>query len=370
MPCGKCVILCLLLYRLIMPDVCAAQERNTTTGPNAVRGIHLSEQQSISLPKEGAILAWMQEDHVPTVGIGILQKGKVQQVKVFGNLKAHSPAPENTLFNMASLTKPIVSVLTLRLISQGKWQLDEPLYHYWTDPDVAADSRHEKLTTRHVLSHQSGLPNWRGHEPGGKLAFAFEPGTQAKYSGEGFEYLRQALERKFKIPIERLAATYVFKPCGMTDTRFYWDDRMDGSRYADRHHADGTPYPTETWGTANAANLLLATVKDYGQFGVAVMKGAGLSKEVYAETVKAQYPPKNGENAMSLGWRLVNGLSNGEYALVHTGRNPGVNTIIILLPKSQRGMIVFTNGDNGANVYSKIIGGTFPIGKEIVERIQ
>lgn len=327
-------------------------------------------QPDISLPKNESLLAWMQESHVPTVGVGILQHGKVQQVNVFGNLKAHSPAPENTLFNMASLTKPIVSVLTLRLISQGKWELDEPLYPYWIDPDVAADSRHKKLTTRHVLSHQSGLPNWRGHEPDGKLAFAFEPGTQAKYSGEGFEYLRQALERKFKTPIETLAASLVFKPCGMTDTRFFWDASMDGSRYADRHRADGTPYPEETWGTANAANLLLTTVTDYGRFGVAVMQGTGLSKEVYAEMLKAQYLATNGENAMSLGWRLITGLSNGEQALVHTGRNPGVNTIILLLPESQRGMVVFTNGENGDTVYRTILGEAFPIGKEIVERIQ
>ena len=95
-------------------------------------------------------------------------------------------------------------MVTLKLVEDKQWHLDEPLYHYWIDPDVADDSLHKKLTTRHVLSHQTGLPNWRWMHPSKKLAFDFEPGEGYNYSGEGFVYLARALENKFKKSLAEL----------------------------------------------------------------------------------------------------------------------------------------------------------------------
>src|SRR5579871_5160564 len=58
---------------------------------------------------------WMAEYHVPAVGIGIIENGRLKETKVFGELRKGIPAPADTLFEMASLTKPIVAMLTLRL---------------------------------------------------------------------------------------------------------------------------------------------------------------------------------------------------------------------------------------------------------------
>jgi hypothetical protein len=71
-----------------------------------------------------------------------------------------------------------------------------------------------------------------------------------------------------------------------------------------------------------------------------------------------------------LSWALVKNLSNGEFALVHGGRNPGINTTMILLPKSKRGIIVFTNGENGAELYNKIIRNSLNLGNEIIGRLK
>ena len=60
-------------------------------------------------------------------------------------------------------------MLTLKLIESGQWKLDEPLSKYWIDPDVINDTLHNLLTTRHVLSHQTGFVNWRINEPSKKL---------------------------------------------------------------------------------------------------------------------------------------------------------------------------------------------------------
>lgn len=334
-----------------------------------VMSSNLFGQRPISMPKEIDVSSLMSKYHVPTVGIGIVHKGKLKQVKVFGNLPKHSPAPDNTFFNIASLTKPLTSTTVLILVSQGKWELDEPLYHYWIDPDVVSDDRHKKLTTRHVLSHQSGLPNWRGHEPNGKLGFAFEPGTQWKYSGEGFEYLRKALENKFKTPFEKLVDSLVFTPLNMHETQYYWNASLDASLYANRHHEDGSAFELETWYEANPSNLVLTTVGDYTKFGAGVMNAAGLSSAIYKEMITTQRKlPNNRE--WGLGWSLIRDLSNGEYALVHTGGNPGLNTIIILLPVSKRGFVVFTNGAKGDQLYKELVNESFELGKEIVEKMR
>jgi CubicO group peptidase (beta-lactamase class C family) len=321
------------------------------------------------MPKAASVNSLMIEYHVPIVGVSIIDQGKIKQVRMFGDLPHHSPAPENTLFNIASLTKPLTSTAVLMLVSQGKWELDEPLYHYWVDPDVAADERHKKLTTRHVFSHQSGLSNWRGHEPGGKLAFAFEPGAQWKYSGEGFEYLRQALEHKFDMPFEKLVDSLLFKPLKMNDTQYYWDASIDSSLYANRHHDDGSPFDVETWYSANPSNLVLTTVGDYARFGIGVMNRTGLTPAVYKEMTTNQAQLQNNKE-WGLGWRLVKGLSNGEYALVHTGGNPGISTIVILLPESKRGIVVFTNGAKGDQLYEKLVGEAFDLGKEIITKMK
>ena len=115
------------------------------------------------------------------------------------------------------MTKPIVAMVTLKLVENEQWNLDEPLANYWIDPDVAEDPRHTKLTTRHVLSHQTGFPNWRNDRTPKKLAFEFDPGTKYQYSGEGFEYLKKALEKKFNKSIVKIADSVLFKPFGLED---------------------------------------------------------------------------------------------------------------------------------------------------------
>ena len=68
---------------------------------------------------------WLTQNNVPTLGIGIINNGKLQEIKVFGELKKGIAAPYNTIWNVASLTKPITAIVALKLVSQGKWNLDE-----------------------------------------------------------------------------------------------------------------------------------------------------------------------------------------------------------------------------------------------------
>ena len=169
---------------------------------------------------------WLKENKVPTLGLGIIENGKLKQVKVFGEIAKGVSAPYNTIFNVASLTKPVTAMVALNLVSLGKWNLDEPIYKYWTDPDIANDPRSKKLTTRIILSHQTGFPNWRWLSDSKKLNFQFDPGTKYQYSGEGFEYLKKALEKRFHKSLQQLANELIFQPLKMYESKFVWDKNI------------------------------------------------------------------------------------------------------------------------------------------------
>jgi len=299
------------------------------------------------------IKQWLKSNNIPTLGLGIINEGKLQQVKVYGKLTDGETAAYNTVFNVASLTKPVTAIIALKLVSLGKWDLDEPIYKYYSDPDVADDPKSKKLTTRHILSHQTGFPNWRYLNTSNKLDFKFEPGTQYQYSGEGLEYLRKALEYKFKKSLNQLAIELIFEPLEMTDTNYIWNNTIDERRVAKGYDNKGNPYEIIKNKTANGADDLWTTVEDYGKFLVSVMNGTHLSEKVFNDMVTHQVATRNGKH-FGLGFEIYN-FKNGDYALSHGGADKGVQTIVFLYPKTKKGLIIFTNVDDGYNVYEKII---------------
>lgn len=306
----------------------------------------------------------LKDSHVPALGLGIIENGRVTRTEVYGTLDGKTVAPVNSIFKVASLTKPVVAVTALILVDKGLLGLDEPLYKYWIDPDLKGDTRVKKLTPRVVLTHQTGFPNWRHMSDSKKLAFEFEPGTRHQYSGEGFEYLRKAIELKLGKKIEDIVCEQLFIPAGMTDTRFWWDKSMDETRYARNFDTAGNIIPEARYYHANAAANLLTTVEDYSKFINYVLSGAGLSQWLQDEMCKDQI--LTGKNSsFGLGWEKLRGFSNDEFALLHTGRDPGVSTLAVMFPKSGNGYLIFLNGDNAMKIYEGMLTGHLYLGKEL-----
>jgi CubicO group peptidase (beta-lactamase class C family) len=203
------------------------------------------------------------------------------------------------------------------------------------------------------LSHQTGFPNWRYQDKSGKLRFEFTPGSNYQYSGEGFEYLRRALENKFHKSLDQLAAALIFVPLKMNDTHFFWDKKTDSTKIATGYDNKGNPYPPTKNLTANAADDLLTTVEDYGKFLVNILDGGGLSKKVFEEMTAHQIATKRGKH-FGLGFEIYD-FENGEYALSHGGEDRGVQTIFFILPKTRQGLVIFTNMDDGYKLYEKLL---------------
>lgn len=319
---------------------------------------------------ENKVRGWLVEYNIPAVGIGIIDDGKIKYANVFGERKKGFTAPVNTIFNIASITKPVVAMLTLKLVQQGQWDLDEPIFHYWIDPDVANNPFHKKLTTRHILTHQTGFVNWRFQDPSKKLTFKFEPGTNHQYSGEGFVYLTQSLERKFKKSLVQITDSLLFDPLNMIDSRLYWDRNMDESRFAFWHDSQGNLHEPSTskHRSVNAAGSMLTTIEDFCKFSIDVINGGGLSPAIYNEMI-SNAVKMHQYHHWGLGWEIITHLPKEEFALVHGGSDQGVQSMTVLLPKSKRGIVILTNGDNGRLIFSNIIKESIDVGELIFQSI-
>ncbi len=119
---------------------------------------------------------------------------------------------------------------------------------------------------------------------------------------------------------------------------------------------------------ASAADFLKTTIEDYCKFGIAVIDGTGLTKEVFNEMVTPQVKVGKYES-FGLGWDIMNNLSNGEYILFHTGSDAGTRTAVILFPQSRRGIVIFTNGDNGNKLIELVVLEYLELGNEILQKL-
>jgi CubicO group peptidase (beta-lactamase class C family) len=307
----------------------------------------------------------LKDNNIPTLGLGIIENGKLTEIKVYGKLNDKTSASYNSLFNVASLTKPVTAITVLRLVGLGKWNLDEPLDKYFIDPDIAKDPRHKKLTTRLILSHQTGFPNWRWMNNDKKLRFEFDPGTKYQYSGEGFEYLRKALENKFHKSLEELAKEFVFQPLDMKDTSYIWYEKKYSERVVLGYDNSGNPYEIVKNKTPNAADDLVTSIEDYGKFLVAVLNNDLLTTKT-AEEMKTKQIKTKKDKFFGLGFEIYD-LGNNEIALSHGGSDKGVNTIVFLLPKTKKGLIIFTNVENGYKIYEPLVDHYLGnVGKKII----
>ena len=326
-----------------------------------------SEKKAMKKP---AIEKLMVENKVPALGMAILKEGKLTELKMYGNLYDNQTAPVDAVFNVASLTKPIVTMLTLKLVENGKWDLDEPVFRYWTDPDVKNNPYSKLLTTRHILTHQTGFPNWRWEDEDRKLKFKFKPGEGYGYSGEGFEYLKNVLESKFEKSIVKLADSLIFEPLGMEDTYFVWNEGIDEEKFARWHNSTGELHKQDFKNkNVSAADNLLTTLHDYGKFAEYVLSKVSNEDPLYQKMVTRGNGKEN-KTVIGLGWELLPNLKNDEYALLHTGGDIGVNTLIMLLPKTGEGIVIFTNADNGNKLFFDLIERNLSLGKRINKTAQ
>ncbi|NNE71608.1 MAG: serine hydrolase [Rhodothermales bacterium] len=291
------------------------------------------------------------EADIAGLGVAVIENGKLAYVQGFGlrSTATNPPVDTSTVFEAASLTKPIMAYIALQLVDEGLLNLDRPLSEYTTYPDLGHSDRAAAITARMVLSHTSGLPNWR--PSGGRLDLARAPGQTFGYSGEGFVYLQRAVETILARPLHAAAQDRVFDPMGMAQSSLIWEPRF-GEFVAVGHGPTGHPFDKFTPSEANAAYSLHTTAADYARFLAHVLAGEGLSAEMAQEMASPQADADEGIE-WGLGWGIEQ-TSRGK-AIWHWGDNRGYKAFVAGYPGAGRGFVYFANSDNGMLALHRLV---------------
>ena len=222
----------------------------------------------------------LEQHRVPGASVAVLVDRRTVIVRGYGRLRATEDSPpvdEHSVFQVASLSKPVVAYGVHRLAADRnqEFHLDIPLVFYRPpdEPYERGDERLGKITPRMVLSHSSGFPNWRPDDRSDNpkpLEIKFEPGSKFRYSGEGYVYLQRVLEQITGETLEEYLRRAVLDPLEMTDSSFVWHQRFE-SVHAAPHDKKGRPEGKERPRQAKAAGTLHTTAEDYARFLEAVL---------------------------------------------------------------------------------------------------
>ena len=184
-----------------------------------------------------------------------------------------------TLFEAASITKPVFSFAVHRLSDRGAIDLDKPLYLYLPYPDIAYDERYKLMTARHVLTHRTGFPNWRSMNEDGKLNLRFTPGTDYNYSGEGFEYLKMVVEKITGKKVEQVLQEEVIQPIGLYHTFFSKNDSLQ--RMVAYGHFDKLPSNNDLPESPGMAYSMHTEAAIFTRFMLYLLEQKGLKPQTY-----------------------------------------------------------------------------------------
>ncbi|HEX8843427.1 MAG TPA: serine hydrolase [Pyrinomonadaceae bacterium] len=335
-----------------------------------------AKKEELAARLERAIPQLMQDGYVPGLAAALIRDGRVFWQRSFGvkNSETKEPVDESTVFEAASLSKPVFAYLVLKLVDEGRLDLDTPLTKYLPGAYIEGDERLKQITARRVLSHTTGFPNWRPR--GGELKIFFEPGEKFSYSGEGFVYLQKVVEHLLGERLDASMKRLVFDPLGMTSSSYVWQSRYKSLK-AFGHNLTGDVTQRREPDEANAAASLNTTATDYARFVIAVMNGTGLKREtarlMLTPQIKVDDSCTNcaerepGRLSPYISWGLGWGLQHTDEgdSFWHWGdSNNDVQCYIVAFPKQKLGLIVFTNSGNGHAIIPEIIkeaiGGRHP----------
>ena len=358
-----------LLLAAISAGVCGQEPpRASSNVYPAARPLQTEvKEHKLASSLERLVPKLMADGDVPGLSMAVVRGGSIFWHKAFGVQIAGGNAPvgDDTIFEAASLSKPVFAYAVLKLVDQGRIDLDAPLSKYLPG-DYVDDPRASGITARRVLSHTTGLPNWRQGQP---LKIFFAPGEKFSYSGEGFVYLQKAIERVTGRTLEDLMQGIVFEPLHMTSSSYVWQERFE-RRKATGHDPAGGPQKLQKPTEAIAAASLHTTALDYARFLIAVLDGTGLSPKTHAEMLRPQIrldtscsnciDKKPGalssELAWGLGWGLQEEAEEGR-SLWHWGDNggSGFHCYVVGYPRQKLGAVVFTNGLGGHGIIPDVI---------------
>lgn len=297
---------------------------------------------------------------IPALSLCWHQEGK-RKIFASGLTDTSNPKPvdENTLFQAASLSKPVSAAIVLDLVRQAQWNLDMSLADIgvYGPADIQSDLYYRKLTIRMVIGQNSGLPNWFSGEK--SKNFIAEPGKYFNYSGVAFDFLKEVIERKLQKNWETIAQEFFLK-VGMKDSTFKSLPVSDMRSVARAHQADLTPYPVIASVDSQEipAGSLLTTATDYIAFLRYCFHDSFLRSTLLkgCTALNPERFPEMPQVAEKIQWGLGMGIFTDQTKQIafHWGNNIGSHAFCAINILTGDSVACFINSENGPNVFQKL----------------
>jgi CubicO group peptidase (beta-lactamase class C family) len=336
-------------------------------------------------PLEGEQERWSLESRmvhygVPAVSIAVIDEGRLAWSVGVGHVDVQRSATvdEHTLFQAASMSKPVAALALLREVDEGRFELDAPINNYlssWSIPENDL-TRRRPVTLRQIMSHTAGLTVWGfgGYAHGNPLPTLPQilsgsppanspevfvdtlPGTVERYSGGGTTVGQLALQEARAQPYEQILWSRVLEPLGMTMSTFAQPlpDSLAGNAAAG-HDWNGATVPGR-WHTfpEQAAAGLWTTSADYARFLLG-LQAAHLDRPgalIGAATTREMATIPEGASNFALGPKIIGRGPARRFQ--HGGSNVGYKCGSCAFVDGSRGAVVLTNADMGAGLAEEI----------------
>lgn len=322
-------------------------------------------------------------NRVGAVAVGIIHNGKIFLIKGYGYQDAEQkiPVTENTVFQVASISKSFTAWGIMDLVEEGVLELDQPVTKYipdWHFPP--SDFDENGVTIRRMLSHSSGIANVGGYAGVEKLEdlqtleeslvsandargegvrILYQPGSKYVYSGGAYTLLQYVIEQTTGQPFETYMQEKVLDPLKMDNSSFAHDGTAR-KNLAVVYDNLGDPVPARYF-TAQAAAGLYTTAGDLSKWALAILSAYDEkieNKVLELETLTSMFQPQASPKSLlpyGLGFMVQEVGMDKTLEVSHTGTNmPNWHSIVTTLPERGEGLIVLTNTAGGRSLRQQL----------------
>jgi CubicO group peptidase (beta-lactamase class C family) len=318
--------------------------------------------------------------HTPGVSVAVIKDFKVQWAKGYGvaDVKTGRPVDVDTLFQAASISKPVTAMAAMKFVQDARFSLDDDvnkLLKSWHVPE-SEFTQEQAVTPRSLFSHTSGADDgfgFPGYAPGaplptavqilngekpsnlGPVKFARPPYQGYKYSGGGIEIMQVALTDLLQQPFAEMMQNTILGPLGMSNSTYQqplpeaWTGRA-AHAYDNEGKAMDAPwhvYPEQ------AAAGLWTTPTDLAKVAIELQRAVrGPSGKVLQQATARQMIAPTGVGPFAIGFGIEQ-KGQGWY-FSHGGGNWGFRCHLFAHVRKGYGVVIMTNSDNGEAVYAEI----------------
>jgi CubicO group peptidase (beta-lactamase class C family) len=364
---SRTLLICLLIAFLLCGLGCSRD------GETGLRG-HVTA--GVLIP-EDAVSRILDRYHVPGLSIAVIHGGRIDWAKGYGLCEygRSQRVDSTTLFQAASISKPVSAVVALRMVERGALDLDEDVnlkLRSWKVPENEF-TRDEPVTLRRLLSHSAGL-NMHGvpeFSAGAELPTLVQilngernasmeavrpvvkPGTTYRYSGGGYIILQQLLTDVTGRPFALLARELVLQPAGMTASTYEQPLPQELWSHAAVGHLDnGTPVKG-SWHILpeQAAGGLWTNPTNLASFVIELWRSYHGKSDTLLPQHLARLMLTRQIDDFGLGFSLP---SEGIFRFQHGGSNAGYRCHLVLSVESGDGVVIMTNGNSGEKVINEV----------------